>query len=100
MQFVTNVCFNTSKSKLVQAHYNQIDQVVYMDAVWERTTALGTAFMLTGFVLPSVGNGFKTIWHCKHVVGNSSCLNLNLEENTKIVNYGVTKLRFAVEAES
>lgn len=85
MHFITNICFDTSKSKLSQACYNQIDQVIYMDAVWERTTALGTAFMLSGFVLPSVGNGFKTIWHCKHVAGSSSCWNLNLEGILKLL---------------
>lgn len=59
-----------------------------MDVVWERTTALGTAFMLSGLILPSVGNGFRSIWHRKHVVGNSSCWNPNLEEILKLLIMG------------
>lgn len=59
-----------------------------MHAVWGKTTGLGTAFMLSGFVLPSVGNGFKSIWLCKHVIDNSSCWNLNLQEVLKLLIMG------------
>lgn len=59
-----------------------------MHAVWGKTTGLGTAFMLSGFVFPSVGNGFKSIWLCKHVIDNSSCWNLNLQEVLKLLIMG------------
>lgn len=99
MQFITNF-FRYLQIQAFPSLLHHIDQSVYMDAVWEKKKkpALGTAFMLSGFLLPSVGNGFKIIWHCKHGVDNSSCWNLSLEKILKLLGFGVKKLRLEVEA--